>query len=308
MAEPHRLEVDGRAVTISSPDKVLFPRDGITKLDLVRHHVAVAPLLLAQVGGHALTLRRFPDGIDAEGWFQKHAPKGLPPWVGRAEVPRSGGDGRTVTHVVADHAATLAVLGNLAAIELHVSMAPVERIDRPREIVWDLDPPKDADARIVRRATRRTRALLEELGMRPRLKTSGSRGFHVHVALDGEVEQAASRDLAQLVAVLLERRHPGELTAEHRIAKRGGRVFVDWLRNSPGQTAIAPYGVRARDGAPVATPMTWDELPGTDPARWTLRSIQRRLGQRACPWSSPPERVGRARILEVVDTVRAEVA
>jgi bifunctional non-homologous end joining protein LigD len=301
------LLVDGRELTVTNPDKVLFPGTGITKRQLVEHYVDRGELMLPFLAGRPLTMRRYPDGIGEQGWFQKHAPAHLPPWVSRATL-RRGEDGRTVEHIVADTPATLAYLANLAAIELHVAPAPAETPDRPAELVFDLDPPAGAPVGVVRRATRRCHELLDELGMPARLKTSGSAGFHVHVSLDGRASQGLAREISRSIATVLARRHPDELTVAHRRARRGERVLIDWMRNSPQQTYVAPYSVRAREGAPVATPMDWSELPGTDPQRWTIRSLPRRLAQRDAPWQGEPDRTDLHRVALRVSEALDEVA
>lgn len=281
--------VDGQDVRITNPDKVLFPADGLTKRHLAEHYARCAELMLPHLDGRPLTLRRFPDGIDGEGWFQKHAPSHLPDWITRAQVP--AGDGRTIEHIVADRPATLVYLANLAAIELHVGLTDVGSPPEHRELVFDLDPPAGADVATVRRATRLCRDLLLELDVLSRVKTSGSSGFHVHVPLAPGADPGLAREVARAVAQLLVRSYPDELTIEHRRAKRGARVLVDWMRNSPRQTAVAPYSVRAREGAPVATPMDGDELPRTSPQRWTIRGITRRLAQRAPAWQDPIDEI-----------------
>jgi bifunctional non-homologous end joining protein LigD len=276
-----RVRIDERTFTVSNLEKELFD-DGITKAELIEHYVRVGEAMLRSIEGRALSLKRYPDGIHGEAWFQKRPSPHFPDWITRA---RLGGEGEE--YVVADQRATLAYLANQGTIELHTMMTRADAPDRPVELVFDLDPSADAPVSAVRQATRWCGRLLEELGARPRLKTTGSSGFHVHVQLDGSVEQGRTRAFARDTAQLLAARHPGDLTVHVRKARRRGRVFVDWLRNSPGQTAIAPYSVRARPLAPVATPMDWDELAGTDPRRWTLRSLPRRLGQRDDPWESP---------------------
>lgn len=280
---PVSVRVDGRELTISNPDKVLFPATGITKWQLVEHQLTCAEVMLPLLADRPLTLRRYPDGIDGEGWFQKHTPPGSPSWVRTASVPR-GSSREAIEHVVADAAPTLVYLANLAAIELHIGPAPVQEPEHPRELVFDLDPPPGAEPAVVRRATRRVRAVLDEFGMASRLKTTGSAGFHVHVPLNGAATQALARDVAKAIATITARRHPGELTVEHRRARRTGRVLIDWFRNSPAQTAIAPYSVRAHPTAPVATPMHWSELARTQPQRWTITSLPRRLAQQGDVW------------------------
>jgi bifunctional non-homologous end joining protein LigD len=292
-----RVRVDGREFTVSNLDKVLFPGDGITKAELIEHYVRHGEAMLESIGGRALSLKRYPDGIEGESFFQKRPSGHFPDWITRRRVGRDGEEGDE--YVVADQRATLAYLANQGTIELHTMLVPARTPDRPDELIFDLDPSKDAPTAVVRRATRRCRALLDELEVPCRLKSSGSSGFHVHVALDGTVDQETARAFARDAATVLARRHPDELTVHVRKQRRSGRVFVDWLRNSPAQTAIAPYSVRALPGAPVATPMDFDELSGTDPRRWTLRTLPRRLSQRRDPWAEPPT---------VADLVRARAS
>ncbi|MFO7776728.1 MAG: non-homologous end-joining DNA ligase [Nitriliruptoraceae bacterium] len=301
---PTVVRVDGRELRVTNPDKVLFPAAGITKRQLVAHQLTCAEVMLPLVADRPLTLRRYPDGIDGDGWFQKHPPPGLPSWVQRASIPR-GSAGERIEHVVVDGVATLVYLANLAAIELHIGPAPVQEPDHPRELVVDLDPPPGAEPPVVRRATRRVQAVLDELGMASRLKTTGSAGFHVHVPLNGAATQALARDVAKAVATITARRHPGELTVEHRRARRTGRVLIDWFRNSPAQTAIAPYSVRARPSAPVATPMDWSELGRTQPQRWTITSLPRRLARQGDVWADP---VAASDLHELAPTIAAALA
>lgn len=282
-------QIGDRRIPVTNLDKVLFSPAGVTKGDLIDHYERCADLMLEQIRGRPVTLRRYPDGLNGPSWFQKHTPPRLPDWVPRVAIPL-GDAGGTIEHIVAGDAATLVYLANLAVIEVHVAPATAATPDHPDELVLDLDPPPGVGAEIIRRATRRCHALLDELEVPSRLKTSGSAGFHVHVPLGGDVTQDLARDVSRGLATVLAGRFPTEMTVEHRIARRQGRVFVDWLRNSPRQTFVAPYSVRAKDRAPVATPMDWDELAGTDPQRWTITSLRRRLAHRDDPWGGhlPP--------------------
>ena len=300
-----RVRVDDREFTVSHLDKVLFPGDGVTKAELIEHYVRHGEAMLDSIGGRALSLKRYPDGIDGQSFFQKRPSGHFPDWITRARVARDGEEGDE--YVVADQRATLAYLANQGTIELHTMLVPAHAPDRPDEIIFDLDPSRGAPTSVVRRATRRCRDLLVELELPCRLKSSGSSGFHVHVILDGTVGAEDARTFARDAATLLARRHPTELTVQVRKARREGRVFVDWLRNSPSQTAIAPYSVRALPGAPVATPMDFDELPGTEPRRWTLRTLPRRLAQREDPWATPPQTTDLVQARTALDEALAEV-
>ena len=283
MAEETTRDVEGTEVRLTNLDKPMWPDDGVTKGDLVDHWVRIAPHVLPHVRGRPLTLVRAPDGIDGQRWYQKDAGSGLPDHVRTARL--AGVEEGEVDHVVADDAATLAALAQLAAVELHVGPCRVDDLDHPVELVLDLDPPDRRDAE-VRRATRLVHGLLaDELGLPCAVKATGSSGFHVHVPLDGSDDVDAVRSFAEDVARLLADRHPDDLTVAARTEDRGGRIYVDWLRNHPAQTAVVPYSPRALTGAPVAVPLAWDELSeGVAPDQFGMRSVFRRLGQREDPW------------------------
>ncbi len=282
------LDIDGRTIDVSSVDKVLFG-DDITKGDLVEYAVAIAPIAVPHLADRPVALKRYPDGIEQKGFFQKQASDHFPAWV--TTVPVATSD-RTIDHVVVDQAATLVYLADQGTIELHAWLSRTGSLDHPDEMIFDLDPPPDASVDEVRWAARRTRDLLDELELPALLKTSGSAGYHVHVPLDQRADFDAVRQFAHATADLLARRHPSRLTVAQRKDRREGRVFVDYLRNGYGQTAVAPYSVRARPGAPVATPIDWDELGRVAPQRYGIGNIMRRLGQKEDPWAHVPDGVG----------------
>jgi bifunctional non-homologous end joining protein LigD len=276
-------EIEGRDVKVSHPNKLLFPAAGLTKADLVAYYERFAPVMLPHIAGRPLSLERYPDGVEAAGFMQKNASDHFPSWIRRARLAKQDG---AVDHVVAEDAATLVYLANQACVTLHVGLSRIDRIDHPDRMVIDLDP-SDDDFEKVRRAAREVRALLEQVGLVPFLQTTGSRGLHVWVPLDRAVDFDRVRDFAARVAELLVARRPRELTTAQRKAKRGDRVFVDVARNAYAQTAVAPYSVRARPQAPVATPIDWAELhdPQLGPQRYTIRNIARRLGRKHDPWA-----------------------
>lgn len=276
------IDIDGRAVQIGNPDKVLFPDDGVTKQDLADYYRQIAPVMLPHLRSRPVTMHRFPDGIDGSDFYQKDAPGYFPEWIRTVVVSKEGGQ---VRHVVCDDVATLVYLADQACITPHVWLSTVDDLDRPDRMVFDLDPPDGGTADAVRSAARATKDLLDELGLASRIMTTGSAGFHVVVPLDGSAGFDDVRDYAHRCADLLAERHPDDLTVEQRIADRRGRVFVDYLRNSRGQTTVAPYSVRARSGAPVATPIDWEEVGRTDPRTYTMGNILRRLGQKPDPWA-----------------------
>jgi bifunctional non-homologous end joining protein LigD len=276
------VEVDGREIGLSHTDKVLFPEAGLTKGDLIDYYRRIAPVMLPHLAGRPLSLQRYPDGITGQGFMQKNAADYFPAWIERAALAKQDGE---VQHVVARDAATLVYLANQAAITLHVGLARVDRIEQPDRLVIDLDP-SDDDFGKVKRAARQARALLEDLGLVPFLQTTGSRGLHVWVPLERKEDFDEVRAFAGEIAARLVAASPDQLTTEQRKAARGDRVFVDVGRNAYGQTAAAPYTVRARPSAPVATPLDWDELAdgAVGPQRYTIANLFRRLGRKSDPW------------------------
>lgn len=268
-------------VATTHPERVLFPDEGITKSDIVEYYRRVAPVMVRHLRGRPLMLERYPEGIAGPSFYQKEASAHFPAWVHRVEVPKEGG---TVTHVVCDDEETLVYLANQGCLTFHAWLSRADRIHHPDQMIFDLDPPPGAFD-TVRAATRHLGDILEELGLVPFVKTTGSRGLHVVVPLDGRPTFDETRAFARDVAALVVAGDPGRLTTEVRKAKRGGRVFVDVLRNGYSQTAVAPYSVRARPGAPVATPLDWEEITSRlDPGRYTIRNLFRRLGRKPDPW------------------------
>jgi bifunctional non-homologous end joining protein LigD len=277
-----------RSVRITHPDKVLFPDDGITKEDLANYYAAVAPAMVPHVRDRPLNLWRWNQGIDKPVVVQQAIPKGAPDRVRRVTVPRRrGGD---VVHAVGGEAATLVWLANQNCITPHAWTARKDRPDQPDRLVFDFDPADDGDDHFpaIRAGALALGELLRDHGLTPYAMTSGSRGLHVVAPLRRRAEsdrvRAVAGDLAEEVADQL----PDQLTTSWRKAGRGGRVLVDAARNTYAQTAVAPYAVRAKPGAPVATPLAWDELedPDLHPRRWTLATVPERLERRGDPWEA----------------------
>lgn len=279
--EDGRQQLHGRDIDVSSVDKMLFPDDGITKGELVDYYARIAEVMFPYLVDRPVALKRFPDGLGAEGFFQKNVSRHFPSWLGRVAVDKRGGG--SSEQIVVNEPAAVVYLADQGTIELHPWLARADALDRADQLVFDLDPPGE-DVAAARSATRRVRDVLDELELSHLLKTSGSKGYHVHVLIDRDAEVDAA-DFAADVARLLASRHPDELTDEQRKDARRGRVLVDHFRNRFGQMVVAPYSVRARPGAPVSTPIDWDELGRTDPQRFTIRNLFRRLAQRDDPWA-----------------------
>lgn len=278
-----------RTIEVHRPDKVFFPAAGLTKSDLVDHYAGVAPFMLPELKGRPLMLERRPDGMSGPRFMQKNTPDSYPDWIRRAELPKKGG---TVTHVVCDDTATLLYLADQACLTFHRWQSRADRPDHPDRLVFDLDPAGD-DFEQVRDAAERLGELLDELELPSALMTTGSRGLHVIVPLDGRADFEEVRSFAGDVADTLAARDPDHLTTEVRTGARGGRLYLDIQRNAYAQTAVAPYSVRAKDSAPVATPISWDQLkdPDLHAQRWTVADVQEQAA--AKPWSDVPTR-GRA--------------
>ena len=264
-----------RTVEISNPDKVLFPDAGLTKLDLAEYYARVAPVQLPHIRDRPMNLHVFPQGVEQRGFFLQDIPEHFPDWIERVTVPKRGG---TVTHAVAREPATLPYMAGQNVITPHVWSSRVDMLDRPDHLVMDLDPSGNAFSDI-RAAAREAGDALRDKGLQPFAMVTGSRGIHVLVPLRRTAGYDRVRDFARTLAEELVDAHPDKLTLEHRIEKRGDRIYVDVLRNAKVHTVAAPYAVRPKPGAPVATPLHWDELSDRSltPTRWTIETLFHRL-------------------------------
>ena len=278
-------------VETSNEDKVFFPDEKITKGDLIDYYQKIADRMVPYLKERPLVMKRYPDGIKGESFYQKEIGDYFPDWIERVKVKKKGG---TVTHVQCDNAATLVYLANQACIELHPWLSRSDKLHYPDQLIIDLDPSGDDFSQAVFGA-RVLKELFDELDLKAFLKTTGSRGLHVLVPLDRRANFDKVRDFAQDTAKLLAQRHSDKLTIEARKAKRRGRLLIDTARNAYAQTAVAPYAVRAKPGAPVATPLDWDEIGNKklNSQSYNVRNIFRRLGRKTDPWKDLP-RLGRS--------------
>lgn len=286
------VKAGGQTIAVSHPDKMMFPEGGITKLELVEYYARIAKTMLPHLKGRPVSLQQFPGGTDAPGFYQKQAPDYFPEYVRRVAIDlRERGpkkDQGEQDQVVIDNAATLAYLANQNCVTPHPWLSradPPGKIDFPDQLIWDLDPAGD-DFGVVRATALGLRQLLEELGLTSYVKTTGSRGLHVMVPLDRQADFAAARGFASGVAELLAARFPKDLTTEHRLAARKGRLYLDVARNAYAQTAVPAYAVRPRPGASVATPLAWEEVADKKLRSdgWTIRNVFDRLGKAGDPW------------------------
>jgi bifunctional non-homologous end joining protein LigD len=279
-----RITAGPRKIEISHPERVLFGDAGLTKLDLARYYARIAPVMVRHTRDRPLAMQSFPAGIERDGYFIKDRPRHFPDWVPTAKVPRR--EGGTITQVLGNNAATFAYLAGQNVITPHVWTSRADRLEQPDRIVFDLDPPPERGFSEVRAAARTLGGLLRELGMNPFAMTTGSRGLHVDVAVRRSAGYGDVHAFARAVADRLVKESPNALTSEIRRQRRGNRIFVDVGRNAYGQHAVAPYAVRPRPGAPVATPLHWEELDDRrlTPDRWTLRSQPDRTEEIGDPW------------------------
>ncbi|RRR99714.1 non-homologous end-joining DNA ligase [Glycomyces terrestris] len=279
------VTVEGRDITVSRLDKELFPADHVTKGDVIDHYRAVADAMVPHLAGRPLTMRRFPDGIGEGGFFQKDASDYFPDWI-RTTAVEGRGDSGTVDYVLCDDAATLVYLANQATVEFHVWLSTLDDLERPDRLVIDIDPPDGTDTAVLHKVARRLRDVYTEIGLTPFTQATGGRGYHVAAPLDRTADFATARELALAIADRLAAEDPDLLTTAQRKNRRGDRIFLDVNRNGFGQTFVAPYSLRARAGAAVATPLDWDELGRSTPDRYSTDRVRRRLVRKSDPWAA----------------------
>jgi bifunctional non-homologous end joining protein LigD len=266
--EELRVDVEGRTLKISNLDKVLYPRTGTTKGEVLNYYAQIAPVLLPHLQDRAVTRIRWPHGVEDKSFFEKNTPAGTPSWVRTASVPTTGsrGSSRHGDHLVfpiVDDLATLTWLVNLAALELHVHQWTVNRTGRPRNpnrLVIDLDPGEPAGLPECCNVALLVRDRLAERDLDARAVTSGSKGLHLYAALPGKLNSEETTGLAKEVAEELQKEHPKLVTATMTKSRRSGKVFLDWSQNAGSKTTISPYSLRGRERPTVATPVTWDEV------------------------------------------------
>ena len=251
------VEIDGRELSVTNLDKVLYP-DGFTKAEVIDYYVRVAPAMLPHVQGRGVTLRRYPNGVDGTSFFEKRSPDHRPDWIGTALGPgdRKGG----IQYLVIDEVATLAWVGNMAALEVHAPMARAVDIDAPTMVVFDLDPGAPATIVDCCRVALEIQDVLADLDLQIWPKTSGSKGMQLYLPLNTPHTTEHASSFALAVAQVLENQDPKRVTSVMKKQLRKGKIFVDWSQNSHHKTTIAAYSLRARPTPTVSTPISWDEV------------------------------------------------
>jgi bifunctional non-homologous end joining protein LigD len=270
-------------VVISHPDKVMFPDDGITKGDLAAYYETIAPVMVPHIRNRPVTMERFHKGISEKGFMQKNLEKGFPEWLQRVEAPKKDG---VVHYPIVTDERSLVWLANQNCITPHVWVSRAPNLGKPDICIFDLDP-SDDDPVALRDAALELRDFLDELGLRSWVKTSGSKGFHIAVPLDGKADFGAVARFAHTVGTLMVRRFPEQLTQEFYKADRKGRIFMDTGRNEYSATFAAAYAVRPKPGAPVSAPCTWDEVASgkVGPRSLTLRRMGARVKKVGDLWA-----------------------
>lgn len=260
-------------VKITNADRVVFPAVGHTKGDVIAYYERAAPRILPHLERRPLTLRRYPKGIAQKGFFQKNVPDNYPATMQRVEIPKHGG---VTIHPCVDRAEHLVFLANQGVIELHVPTVRTPELDRPDRFIIDLDPPEGAGA-LVAKAALLLRDELATFGMPTVPVATGSKGYHVVGATTPTLESHLLAEAAQKLGALVAQRHPDVFTNAFRVAKREGRVFVDWMRNRAPSTVVAPFSLRARANAGIATPFEWSEIESVKPDSVNLGNVDSRL-------------------------------
>ena len=258
MPSPTIVDVQGRRLSLTNLDKVLYPAAGFTKGQVIDYYVRIAPVLVPQLAGRPLTMKRYPGGVDQEYFFEKNAPKHRPDWVKTAPI-WSGSNRRTIHFLLANDLATLVWIANLASIELHPSLALADKIETPTMIVFDLDPGPPANIIQCAQVGLWVRDIFAHFGLQSFPKTSGSKGMQVYIPLNTPTSYDDTKPFAHAIARLLEEEHHDLVVSDMKKSVRTNKIFVDWSQNDEHKTTISVYSLRAREHPTVSTPVTWEE-------------------------------------------------
>lgn len=277
------ITVQGVTVKLTNQDKVLFPESKLTKGDLVEYYAAIAETMLPYLADRPLTMHRFPDGIGGENFMQKSVSDYYPDFIARVEVEKEGG---TLEMPLADQPADLIYFANLGCITLHPWLSRIDGVDYPDKMIIDLDPPTAEQFELARGAAFAVRELFDALGLASFPMTTGSKGLHVVVPLDRKWDFDQVGAFAEDACAIVAGRHPDDYTTQFYKKGRHGRLFLDTRRNAYAQTAVAAYSVRAREGAPVATPLDWSEVDDKKlvSSRYTIKTVLKKLERDGDPW------------------------
>lgn len=277
-----KIKIGSRTLEISNTDKLYYPKNRIKKGDILDYYCKISEYLLPHIKKRLLSMHRYPNGIEYQHFVQQEIPQYFPAWIDRKRVRKEDG---YITHAICSDKQSLVYLANEAVLEFHIWPSRNDNVNNPDKLIFDLDPPKGNVVK-ARKAALAIKEILEEIGLRAYVMSTGSQGYHIVVPLDRKLSFKKTYPISEKIAKMAVRAYPSLLTTELRKEKRGGKVFVDYMRNSYGQTSIAPYSLRARKGAPIATPLSWEEMrnASTNPSRYDIKNIFRRLSRIDDPW------------------------
>lgn len=276
------IKIDRYSIDISNEDKIFFPKSKITKGDVIAYYIKVASRMLAYIKGRPISMQRFPEGITKEGFFQKEAGSYFPNWITTMAIAKEAG--AKVNYVIVDNEATIVYLANQACLVFHPWLSKYDKLMYPDRIIFDLDPAGKATFELVRWTAFELKKVLDTLKLESFVMLTGSRGVHIWIPIKREQNYDKVKSFARTLARVLVKKYPDKLTLEMQKKKRGNKIFIDFLRNAFGQTGVAPYSLRAKEGAPIAMPITWKELANKKigPQKFTISNGERQIKKN--PW------------------------
>ena len=258
MAQKTAVEVDGHRLTLTNLDKVFYPKAGFTKAEVIHYHVQIAPYLLPHLHDRAITMKRYPDGVEGEYFYEKEAPSHRPKWVQTTQVAK--GSGGAINYCMINDLPSLVWVANLADLELHTFLHQASDVDRPTMMAFDLDPGPPADIVLCCQIALQLKAFFDELDLQLFAKTSGSKGLQVYVPLNTPTTYEKTKTFARTLAERFEKEHPDKVVSNMKISSRQGKVFIDWSQNDDHKTTVSVYSLRAKEQPTVSTPVFWEEV------------------------------------------------
>jgi bifunctional non-homologous end joining protein LigD len=279
------IKVGKYIIDITNSDKILFPKDKIKKSDVIQYYNNIGPVMLKYIKNHLISMHRFPSGITQEGFYHKDAPDFFPDWVKTLPV-QSRGEDKVTNYVVATNVATLVYIAQFGCLTPHIWLSKADKLNYPDRMIFDLDPSTDKQFYLIKEKAKDLKKILNDLGLSAFVTTTGSRGLHVTTPLKRKYTFEQINNFADKIAQMMIEDDPKNLTTAIRKNKRENKIFIDTLRNSYTATAVAPYAIRAKNGAPVATPLFWEELDNKklNPQSYNINNVFDKLKTYGDPW------------------------
>jgi bifunctional non-homologous end joining protein LigD len=268
MAKKTTVEVDGRRLSLTNLDKIFYAKAGFSKADLIHYYVQIAPYLLPHLHDRAITMKRYPDGVDGEYFYEKEAPSHRPDWVQTTKVAK--GSGASINYCMINDLPSLVWIANLADLELHTFLHQAPDDNRPNMMAFDLDPGPPADIVLCCEVGLYLKAIFDELGLQCFAKTSGSKGLQVYVPLNTPTTYEKTKTFSRTLAERLEEEHTDEVVSNMKKSAREGKVFIDWSQNDDHKTTVSVYSLRAKEQPTVSTPVFWEEVAQSAKTKRTL--------------------------------------